>query len=86
MVATDNNYTKHYFAGSERVSSKIGGGFIGEDPLSPTGGIVSFISGDEATHAEALEGQIFSNLECSIGDGLIEVIMDPFMGGLRNEF
>jgi RHS repeat-associated protein len=83
MVATDNNYTKHYFAGSERVSSKIGGGFIGEDPLSPTGGIVSFISGDEATHAEALEGQIFSNLECSIGE-LFEVVMTPIFGGIED--
>lgn len=36
LVATDRNYTKHYFAGSERVCSKIGGGF-GSDPISPTG-------------------------------------------------
>ena len=81
LVANNNNYTKHYFIESERVCSKIGGGFNStNDPINSQ--IVDPINSDPNAIAEEFNQHILNSLSCGLENP--EINADPMLRGLED--
>ena len=75
MTMNDKEYTKHYFAGSERICSKIGGGF--SLVTDPSGEPVKSISGlDPESKGNNLAEMILRSTNCVKFDK-IEMQIEP---------
>ena len=67
MVVSDAEYTKHFYAESQRVTTKLGGGFLNAitHPIDSTR---QPIEGEIQDIADALWDYIYANTECVDGD------------------
>jgi len=91
FVATDMGYTKHFFAGAERVCSKLGGGMA----LAPTSVTDSMVDPLESDYEE-ISNQLSVYLErfanCAPNELKVYFDLDPVLYGItgdmleRNDF
>jgi len=82
LVANDNNYTKHYFIESERVCSKIGGGFSNSiDPVNEA--IIEPINSDQPTISEDFTQHIINSISCTNIESP-ELNVDPVLRGIED--
>jgi len=82
LVANDNNYTKHYFIESERVCSKIGGGF--SSPIDPVNqAIIEPINSDQPTISEDFTQHIINSISCTNIESP-ELNVDPALRGIED--
>jgi len=82
LVANDNNYTKHYFIESERVCSKIGGGF--SSPIDPVNqAIIEPINSDQPTISEDFTQHIINSISCTNIESP-ELNVDPVLRGIED--
>jgi RHS repeat-associated protein len=80
LVYNEQGYSKHYYAGAERVSSRIGGGM--QDALvDPLNSALAHLSHHDDYNAIAsdLNGMLIRSAECA-GMSLEYLIMDPILG------
>jgi RHS repeat-associated protein len=80
LVYNEQGYSKHYYAGAERVSSRIGGGMQDAlvDPLNSALPHLSYHD-NYAGIASDLNGMLIRSAECA-GMSLEYLIMDPILG------
>jgi RHS repeat-associated protein len=80
LVYNEQGYSKHYYAGAERVSSRIGGGMQDAlvDPLNSALPHLSYHD-NYAGIASDLNGMLIRSAECS-GMFLEYLTMDPILG------
>ncbi len=65
LVATDQQYTKHYFIETERIASKIGGGFgMVDNPVDQYFAIAP-LEGSLEDHSDNLQQHIINSFSCS---------------------
>ncbi|MFC2111037.1 RHS repeat domain-containing protein [Bacteroidota bacterium] len=67
MVVSDMEYTKHFYAESQRVTTKLGGGFS-PSLVDPHGATLDPIEGSIQEIAENLWTYIYQNTECVDGE------------------
>jgi RHS repeat-associated protein len=86
FVASDHGYTKHYFAGSERVCSKLGGGLL-LAPVMPTEATVEAIFEDYEQMRNRLFDLInkFANCNPHPEQQTVTYIdIEPYLGGIQD--
>jgi RHS repeat-associated protein len=86
FVASDHGYTKHYFAGSERVCSKLGGG-LHLAPVIPTEATVEAIFEDYEQMRNRLFDLInkFANCNPHPEQQTVTYIdIEPYLGGIQD--
>jgi len=82
LVANDNNYTKHYFIESERVCSKIGGGF--SNPIDPINqAIIEPINSGQPTISGNFTQHIINSISCTNTESP-ELNVDPVLRGIED--
>jgi len=82
LVANDNNYTKHYFIESERVCSKIGGGFSTLlDPVNQA--IIEPINSDQLTISSNFTQHVINSISCTNIESP-ELNVEPMLHGIED--
>ena len=82
LVANDNNYTKHYFIESERVCSKIGGGF--SSPIDPVNqAIIEPINSDQLTISGNFTQHVINSISCTNIESP-ELNVEPRLHGIED--
>jgi RHS repeat-associated protein len=78
FVATDLGYTKHYFAGSERVCSKLGGG-MAPAPVNLFDTVVEPLYTDYPELGERLNEMMRRFANCAPNELTVELDFDPML-------
>jgi RHS repeat-associated protein len=87
FVANDHGYTKHYFAGSERICSKLGGGLL-LAPVSPTETTVEELYEDYEQMRHRLHDLLYKFANCNPEpeqQTVTYIALDHFLGGLEEQ-
>jgi RHS repeat-associated protein len=81
FVANDLGYTKHYFAGSERVCSKLGGG-MALALVSVTDTVVEPLYSEYRTIGDELNNMLIQFANCSPNELDVYLDLDPLLRGI----
>jgi RHS repeat-associated protein len=87
FVANDLGYTKHYFAGSERICSKLGGG-LHLAPLNPTEATVEELYEDYEQMRHRLQDLVYKFANCSPqhqNELVTYIDIDPYLAGIEEQ-
>jgi RHS repeat-associated protein len=87
FVANDQGYTKHYFAGSERICSKLGGGLL-LAPVSPTETTVEELYEDYEQMRHRLHDLLYKFANCNPEpeqQTVTYIDIDHFLGGIEEQ-
>ncbi len=81
LVATDQQYTKHYFIETERIASKLGGGFgMVDNPVDQYFAIAP-LEGSLEDHSDNLQQHIINSFSCSAD---VELGADIILHGIED--